>query len=117
MNMSVSPTSQDQKTKANGSAVQIRWLAFGLSVTGTVLLTANFYFIRELLTILGALAILFVVGTAGLVLLVVIQEIGKWAALRLGAATNLTVFSRRSVIVGELARFAVSKEVVEKSEM
>ena len=57
-------------------------LTFGLLAVSSVLLATRFYFLSELLVVLAALAVLFLVGTGFLIFLILVQECGKWSVCR-----------------------------------
>ena len=105
--------SQEKQTKANSLAGQFSFLTVGLTVTG--LLAIRFYFVRELLTIFATMAVLFAGGTVGLLLLVVLQEIGRWIVLGIGLTKRVTVISQRTQISSELTQFAVPKAIEGKT--
>ena len=67
--------------------------AIALSVTGAALLATRFYLVRELLALLTALLILFVVGTASCLLIVVVHESGRWSVRKFNEAKKAKVLS------------------------
>jgi hypothetical protein len=64
-----------------------------MSVTGAALLATRFYLVRELLALLTALAVLFAVGTAVCLLIVVFHEGGRWGVRKFKEAKQAKVLS------------------------
>lgn len=67
------------------------FLAVGLSVTGAILLAIRFYFVRELLILLAALAVLFAVGTGAVLLVVLLKEGERWSVRQIIEAKQRTI--------------------------
>jgi hypothetical protein len=63
----------------DGIPGETSFLAIGLSIAAAILLAARIYFVRELLVLLAALAVLFAVGTGAVLLLVLLQEAARWS--------------------------------------
>jgi hypothetical protein len=71
------------------------FLALGLSIAAAILLATRFYFVRELLIFLAALAVLFAVGTGAVLLLVLLQEGERWSVRQI-IATKQRIISLRA---------------------
>ena len=68
-----------QVAHRGGMPGETSFLSIGLSIAAAILLATKFYFVRELLLILAALAVLFAVGTGAVLLLVLLQEGARWS--------------------------------------
>jgi len=79
------------------------FLAIGLSIVGAILLATRFYFVRELLIFLAALAVLFALGTGTVLLLVLLQEGGRWSVRQIIEAKQRII----SLLIGSV--FQISK--------
>jgi hypothetical protein len=70
------------------------FLTFALSATGAILLATRFYFVSELLIVLAALAVLFLVGTGVAILFVLAQECGRWSVCKFNEAKQKSMLLR-----------------------
>ncbi len=81
------------------SAGNVFPLAVGLPLAMVILLVTKIYFVRELLVLLAALAVLFLLGTGVAILFLVVQECGKWSLRRFKEAKHETVLSLRGRVL------------------
>ena len=86
--MSAAPRIQANEIQARGVARQFSMSGVRLLLAGTALLATRFYFVKELLFFLAALAILFAAGTAICLLVVVGHEGGRWSFCKLNEAVS-----------------------------
>jgi hypothetical protein len=77
-----------------GSSRKARFLTIGLPAAGAILFTTRFYFVSELLVSLAALAVLFSVGTGVLILVVLVQECGRWSVCKFIEAKQKSMLLR-----------------------
>ena len=97
--MSAAIRVDDKVNRRSGSTGQVSMLTCGLLAASSVLLVTKFYFLSELLVVLAALAVLFLVGTGFLIFLILLQECGKWGVCRFIEASKQR--SCRSDLYGE----------------
>jgi len=98
--MSAPPGIQGKGIQPRGLARQLSELAVWLSLPGVALLATKPYFVEELLLFLAALAILFAVGTAICLLIVVVHEGGRWSVSKFNEVKQAKVLSPGGLIVG-----------------
>lgn len=98
--MSAPPGIRGTEIQPRGLARKISILAVWLSLPGVALLAAKPYFVEELLLFLAALAILFAVGTAICLLIIVVHEGGRWSVRKFNEAKQSRVLSSGGLIVG-----------------
>jgi hypothetical protein len=70
----------------------------GLSIAAAILLATRIYFVRELLVLLAALAVLFAIGTGAVILLVLLQEGERWSVRQIINAKQRIISLRGGAI-------------------
>ena len=98
--MSAPPGIQEKEIQPRGLARQLSKLAVWLLLPGVALLATKPYVFEELLLFLAAFTILFAVGTAICLLVVVVHEGGRWSARKFNDAKQARVLSSGGLIVG-----------------
>jgi hypothetical protein len=98
--MSAPPGIQGKEIQPRGLARQLSKLTVWLSLPGVALLATKPYFAEELLLFLAAFAILFAVGTAICLLIVVVHEGGRWSACKFNEAKQARVLLSGGLIAG-----------------
>ena len=83
-----------KRLRRGDSADEVSLLAIGLSFAGVILLATKVYFVSELLVLLVALAVLFSLGTGVLILVVLVQESGRWSVRKIIEAKQRALLSR-----------------------
>ena len=70
---------REHESRGGRSAGRISLLTLGLWMVGGTLLAARSYFVEEILFFLSALAVLFALVAGFLLLLILLQEVGRWS--------------------------------------
>jgi hypothetical protein len=94
--MSAALRVHDKETWRSGSARPVSMLTFELLAAGSVLLATRVYFLSELLVVLSALAALFLAGTAFLILVILVQESGRWGVRKFNDAKRAKALSLKT---------------------
>jgi hypothetical protein len=77
--MSAARRIHSRETQPNGPTAKVSRLIMGLLVATAAMLAIRVYFVTELLVVWAAFVVMFSAVTGSLILLVLIQECGRWS--------------------------------------
>lgn len=104
-------------TQQGVSAGERFFLEVGLLAGGSILLARSFYLVTELLVLLAALAVMFLVGTGGVILYILVQEYARWSLCKFKDAKQATLLSLRGASAVGMPKLALPSAIQANPEV
>ena len=109
--MRSAPSVRARETHRGGSAAGLSHFTVAVSAVGAILLARMFYFVSELLVVLAALAVLFLVGLGFFILLLFAQECGRWSVRKFNEAKQIAALPMGDPTAVGVQKLALHKPI------